>query len=67
MRRWNDLAPNAYTSSFEAYNVLFIANHVIESEVILRKAHKIAPCLLHFLLVNLYGQPYTKEELWIRY
>ena len=34
IERWNDLAPNAYTSSFEwakYYNVLFIANHVIES------------------------------------
>ena len=32
IERWNDLAPNAYTSSFEwakYYNVLFIANHVI--------------------------------------
>lgn len=76
IERWNDLAPSAYTAQFEwvkYYNILFIANHVIESrndivegstvdinqlvgEAYLLRAY------MHFLLVNLYGQPYTKPE-----
>lgn len=75
IERWNDLAPNAYTSSFEwakYYNVLFIANHVIESRSDIKdgsgkdinqlvgEAYMLR-AYVHFLLVNLYGQPYTKE------
>ena len=74
IERWNDQAPHSSTSSFEwavYYNVLFIANHIIENkggitegsadevrqlvgEAYLMRAY------MHFLLVNLYGQPYTK-------
>ena len=75
IERWNDLAPSPYTTQFEwakYYNILFVANHVIESkgdiiegtpdevnqlvgEAYLLRAY------MHFSLVNLYGQPYTKE------
>ena len=75
IERWNDLAPNAYTSSFEwakYYNVLFIANHVIESKSDIKEGTEeeinqlvgeayMLRAYVHFLLVNLYGQPYTKE------
>ena len=75
IERWNDLAPNAYTSSFEwakYYNVLFIANHVIESRSDIKEGTEeeinqlvgeayMLRAYVHFLLVNLYGQPYTKE------
>lgn len=74
IERWNDLAPSPYTTQFEwgkFYNILFIANHVIESkgditegtpdevnqlvgEAYLLRAY------MHFSLVNLFGQPYTK-------
>ena len=75
IERWNDLAPNAYTSSFEwakYYSVLFIANHVIESKSDIKEGTEeeinqlvgeayMLRAYVHFLLVNLYGQPYTKE------
>ena len=75
IERWNDPAPNAYTSSFEwakYYNVLFIANHVIESKSDIKEGTEeeinqlvgeayMLRAYVHFLLVNLYGQPYTKE------
>lgn len=71
---WNDLAPSANTLQFEwakYYNILFIANHVIDSRTditegteqevnqLVGEAH-ILRAYMHFLLVNLYGQPYTK-------
>lgn len=71
---WNDLSPNSYTVSFEwakYYNVLFIANHVIENRndigegtekeisQLVGEAYMLR-AYMHFLLVNLYGQPYTK-------
>ena len=68
IERWNDLAPNAYTSSFEwakYYNVLFIANHVIESRSDIKEGTEeeinqlvgeayMLRAYVHFLLVNLY-------------
>lgn len=74
IERWNDLAPNSYTTAFEwamYYNVLFIANHVIENKneisegteeeinQLVGEAYMLR-AYMHFLLVNLYGQPYTK-------
>ena len=54
------------------YNVLFIANHVIESRSDIKEGTEeeinqlvgeayMLRAYVHFLLVNLYGQPYTKE------
>lgn len=71
---WNDLAPGANVASFEwakYYNILFIANHIIDSQAditegteqevnqLVGEAHMLR-AYMHFLLVNLYGQPYTK-------
>ena len=75
IERWNDQAPHSSTASFEwalYYNVLFIANHIIESEggitegtteeirQLVGEAY-LMRAYMHFLLVNLYGQPYTKQ------
>ncbi len=74
IERWNDKAPNSSTSSFEwvvYYNVLFIANHIIENEGGISEGSNedirqlvgeayLMRAYMHFLLVNLYGQPYTK-------
>lgn len=74
IERWNDLAPSAYTTQFEwvkYYNVLFIANHVIESKAEIKEGTEaeinqlvgeayMLRAYMHFMLVNLYGQPYTK-------
>ena len=74
IERWNDQAPHSSTASFEwavYYNVLFIANHIIEneggiSEGTPEEVHQLVGesylmrAYMHFLLVNLYGQPYTK-------
>ena len=74
IERWNDQAPHSSTASFEwavYYNVLFIANHIIENEGGINEgtAEEIRQLVgeaylmrayMHFLLVNLYGQPYTK-------
>ena len=74
IERWNDQAPHSSTASFEwavYYNVLFIANHIIENEggigngsaedirQLVGEAY-LMRAYMHFLLVNLYGQPYTK-------
>lgn len=74
IERWNDQAPHSSTASFEwavYYNVLFIANHIIENEgginegsaedirQLVGEAYMMR-AYMHFLLVNLYGQPYTK-------
>lgn len=71
---WNDLAPGANVAPFEwakYYNILFIANHIIDSQTniaqgteqevnqLVGEAHMLR-AYMHFLLVNLYGQPYTK-------
>lgn len=74
IERWNDLAPNAYTTQFEwavYYNVLFIANHIIENKNEITEGTEadinqlvgeayMMRAYMHFILVNLYGQPYTK-------
>ncbi|MEL5894884.1 RagB/SusD family nutrient uptake outer membrane protein [Bacteroides sp. GD17] len=74
IERWNDVAPNAYTTPFEwakYYNVLFIANHIIENKSDIKEGSEadvnqlvgeayMLRAYMHFLLVNLYGQPYTK-------
>lgn len=74
IERWNDLAPSPYTTQFEwgkYYNILFIANHVIESkgdiiegtpaevDQLVGEAYLLR-AYMHFSLVNLFGQPYTK-------
>lgn len=74
IERWNDLSPSAYTMEFEwarYYNILFIANHIIENRgeitegteqdinQLVGEAYMLR-AYMHFLLVNLYGQPYTK-------
>lgn len=74
IERWNDLAPSPYTTQFEwgkFYNILFIANHVIESkgdiiegtsaevDQLVGEAYLLR-AYMHFSLVNLFGQPYTK-------
>lgn len=75
IEQWNDLAPAPSTNAFgwaDFYNVLFIANHVIDSKETITEGSKEeidqivgeAYCLrayMHFILVNLYGQPYNKE------
>lgn len=71
---WNDVSPNAYTAELEwakYYNVLFIATHIIESKGDIKEGSKeeidqlageayLLRAYVHFMLVNLYGQPYTK-------
>lgn len=74
IERWNDLSPSSYTVEFEwarYYNILFIANHIIENRdgitegteqdtnQLVGEAYMLR-AYMHFLLVNLYGQPYTK-------
>lgn len=74
IERWNDLAPSPYTTQFEwgkFYNILFIVNHVIESkgdiiegtsaevDQLVGEAYLLR-AYMHFSLVNLFGQPYTK-------
>lgn len=74
IERWNDLAQFPATMQFNwsnYYNMLFIANHVIESrsgitegtpeevDQLVGEAYLLR-AYVHFLLVNLYGQPYTK-------
>lgn len=74
LERWNDAAPSPNTVQFAwgtYYNVIFIADHVIENQknITEGKADVIDQLVgeaylmrayLHFLLVNLHGQPYTK-------
>lgn len=74
IERWNDLAPSPYTTQFEwgkFYNILFIANHVIESKKSIAEGTPaevdqlvgeayLLRAYMHFSLVNLFGQPYTK-------
>lgn len=74
IERWNDQAPHSSTASFEwavYYNILFIANHIIENEGGITEGtpeeiHQLVGeaylmrAYMHFSLVNLYGQPYTK-------
>lgn len=73
--RWNDYTPGASTTQLSwgvYYNVIFIANHVIanrdeitegtEAEInqLAAEAH-LFRAYMHFVLVNLHGEPYTKS------
>lgn len=72
--RWNDTAPSPNTVQFAwgaFYNAIFIANHVIDNQKEITDGstdviHQLVGeaylmrAYLHFLLVNLHGQPYTK-------
>ena len=63
IERWNDLAPNAYTSSFEwakYYNVLFIANHVIESRSDIKEGTEEE-------INQLVGEAYMLRAMYISY
>lgn len=74
IERWNDVSPFPGTSQFtwsNFYNVLFIANQLIENEKevtegtpevvdqLVGEAYLLR-AYMHFVLVNLHGQPYTK-------
>ncbi|MBR5634427.1 MAG: RagB/SusD family nutrient uptake outer membrane protein [Prevotella sp.] len=70
---WNDLAPQATTTSFgwrRYYHAIYIANYIIEhqNEIAEGTADEISQLVgeafalrayMHFLLVNLYAEPYT--------
>jgi len=70
---WNDVSPDASTSSFSwraYYQVIYEANHVIanadnmEGGTLLERQQLVGEAYMlraymHFLLVNLYGEPYT--------
>lgn len=76
IEQWNDLSPSPSTTQFDwaaYYNILFIANHVIDNQntmangseqeirQIVGEAYMLR-AYVHFLLVNLFGQPYTKPD-----
>ena len=70
---WNDLAPQATTTSFgwrRYYHAIYIANYIIEhqNEIAEGTADELSQLVgeayalrayMHFLLVNLYAEPYT--------
>lgn len=74
IERWNDLDANVNTMSFgwaEYYQILFVATQIIENKSDIKDGSKtdidqlvgeayLLRAYMHFLLVNLYGQPYTK-------
>lgn len=74
LERWNDVAPNPGTSQYNwgsYYSVIFLANHVIENQQNITEGSAdvinqlvgeayLLRAYMHFLLVNLHGQPYTK-------
>ena len=74
IERWNDVSPFPGTSQFtwsNFYNVLFIANQLIENEKEITEGTPevvnqlvgeayLLRAYMHFVLVNLHGQPYTK-------
>ncbi len=73
---WNDYNPSGNTSSFDwrqYYQMLFIANYTIENENSITEGTKedvdqligesyLMRSYVHFLLVNLYGAPYTAGD-----
>lgn len=75
IENWNDLATSASTLPFswlDFYNVLFIANQVIDNKDDIKDGGQqeidqlvgeayLLRGYMHFLLVNLYGQPYTES------
>lgn len=70
---WNDVSPSENTATFkwrQSYHTLFIANYVIESKDKIEEgtANEVNQLVgesymlrayMHFLLVNLHGEPYT--------
>ena len=75
IENWNDDNPNLGTYSFEwerYYNIIFIANEVIAAgngikegsaadiNQLVGEAYMLR-AYMHFTLVNLFGQPYTKD------
>lgn len=72
--RWNDVAPAPTTNQLDwggFYNVIFVANHVIENQKQITEGTPaeidqlaaeayLLRAYMHFMLVNLHGQPYTK-------
>lgn len=74
IERWDDFSAQGQTTSFEwknFYTVMFTANYTIEQWKDINEGSEedinqlIGECYLlraymHFLLVNLYGQPYTR-------
>lgn len=75
IEKWNDLSPNASTREFSwstYYNIIYYANAIIENKDNITEGSKenidqligeayMLRAYSHFILVNLYGQPYTKE------
>lgn len=75
IENWNDDAANQSTMSFEwerYYNIIFIANEVIAARGSMKEGNEaeinqlvgeayMLRAYMHFTLVNLYGQPYTRE------
>lgn len=73
---WNDLEANPSTLSFgweKYYQVLFISTQIIDNKGDIKDGSQIdidqlvgeaylLRAYMHFLLVNLYGQPYTKPD-----
>ena len=74
IERWNDVGANANTAQFgwaRYYNTLFMVTHIIESKGDIKDGSQadidqlvgeayMLRAYMHFLLVNLYGQPFTK-------
>lgn len=74
IERWDDYAASGSTTPFpwkDFYSVIFTANYVIENRGNITEGSEqdirqlVGECYLlraymHFLLVNLYGQPYTR-------
>lgn len=73
---WNDLSPSETTAGYkwrQSYQILFTANYLIESKdrieegttqevnQMLGEAYMFR-AYMHFLLVNLYGEPYTNSD-----
>lgn len=74
--RWNDYAPSPNTTQLDwagYYSAIFIANHVIDNRAEITEGtddevNQLAGeaylfrAYMHFTLVNLHGQPYTKAD-----
>ena len=74
--RWNDIAPSTTTSSFgwrRYYHAIYIANYIIEHQGEITNASQadinqlvgesyMMRAYCHFLLANLYAEPYTQVD-----
>lgn len=74
IERWNDYAPSPNVKQFawvDYYSAIFIANHVIANQAEITEGTPdivkqlvgeayLLRAYMHFVLVNLHGQPYTK-------